>query len=654
MQEYSLYVCISSFIISICILPILLYLLNNKLKFKPKAIYNIYFVICIVLFIPLISIKFNKIEGVKNIQYNELNNMENISNSEELEETSRLGVHESSETKALNVEKLKTEELKTEELKIIKAKIENEKNENSINIKNDFIYWLYAWFPKIWLIISISILLYYYVIYKIYIIKLDVIEEKNIMIENIINTQKHNMKITKNIKYAFSNKINTPITIGIINKKIIIPKNFEILDYKYIMKHELFHLKNKDVEFKFMCVLLESIYFFNPIIKLLTKQINEIIELNCDYNILEKENDLYRKEYGNILLKQIENNGNRQYKLVTNFASSRRNIMDRFKNILNEKSRKKSITITCVFISFIIISVIAMIFIPNINIAATDNKIMQNDAHVEMFHIAEGNIVQTNEKSDNEKITSELVQNNKVEDNVNIVKQVQENNVIVNENDNDKKILANSVQNNKIEEKENTIKVIEGNIVKTNEKDNNDKIESEKVVNTVIDKTNNKEENTKEDKNIENNETYVEKVKNTEKTLENNNSVNTQKKVFPLNSTYRITTNFKEELQFSEGKIHNGIDYATKEGEKIFAVMSGKVISVGYKFDCGNFIILDHGNGIRTIYNHCSNVLKKQGEDVNAGDVIAKVGSTGMSTGPHLHFEVQKNGVPVNPITYLP
>ena len=245
---------------------------------------------------------------------------------------------------------------------------------NSINIENDYIYIVYNVVPKLWGSIACLIFIYNLLVYKIYIFKLNLIEEKNLKIEELLNIQKNKMNINKNIKYAFSDKITTPITIGIINKKIIIPKSFEINDYKYILKHEIFHIKNKDVEFKFFCVVLESIYFFNPIVKYLTKLINEIIELNCDYNILLNENNLFRKEYGNVLLRQIESRKEAQYKLIMSFASPRRKIMERFKNIIDEGARKKCFTILGVMSCLIIISLIVLAFIPNINVATTEKN----------------------------------------------------------------------------------------------------------------------------------------------------------------------------------------------------------------------------------------------------------------------------------------
>jgi murein DD-endopeptidase MepM/ murein hydrolase activator NlpD len=101
-------------------------------------------------------------------------------------------------------------------------------------------------------------------------------------------------------------------------------------------------------------------------------------------------------------------------------------------------------------------------------------------------------------------------------------------------------------------------------------------------------------------------------------------------------------------------KYHNGEDIAVQSGTAVHAADSGIVVVSGWEGGYGNYVAINHGNGISTGYGHNSRLLVHQGERVVKGQIIALSGSTGLSTGPHVHFEVRKNGVPVNPLPYLP
>lgn len=98
---------------------------------------------------------------------------------------------------------------------------------------------------------------------------------------------------------------------------------------------------------------------------------------------------------------------------------------------------------------------------------------------------------------------------------------------------------------------------------------------------------------------------------------------------------------------------HTGLDIATASGTPIAAAASGTVTFSGYKGSYGNLIVLSHGNGVQTYYGHCSKLYATTGQTVSQGETIAAVGSTGNSTGPHLHLEIRVNGVAYNPQNYL-
>lgn len=118
----------------------------------------------------------------------------------------------------------------------------------------------------------------------------------------------------------------------------------------------------------------------------------------------------------------------------------------------------------------------------------------------------------------------------------------------------------------------------------------------------------------------------------------------------PISGT--ITSRFGSISRVRSGA-HTGLDIAAPKGTNIAAAAAGTVIYSGDKGSLGYTIIISHGNGIETYYGHCSKLYAKVGQYVEQGEIIAAVGSTGNSTGPHLHLEVRVNGTPYNPQNYV-
>ncbi len=117
----------------------------------------------------------------------------------------------------------------------------------------------------------------------------------------------------------------------------------------------------------------------------------------------------------------------------------------------------------------------------------------------------------------------------------------------------------------------------------------------------------------------------------------------------------RLTSTFgNRKNPFGRGvRFHYGIDIANSIGTDIWAAGSGKVVFSGYKSGLGGTIIIEHNNEYTTVYGHNSKLLVNEGDNVEKGQVISKMGSTGRSTGSHLHFEIHKNGKPIDPLTVL-
>lgn len=124
---------------------------------------------------------------------------------------------------------------------------------------------------------------------------------------------------------------------------------------------------------------------------------------------------------------------------------------------------------------------------------------------------------------------------------------------------------------------------------------------------------------------------------------------------WPCPGSGRITSSFGKRNSPTKGAstMHNGIDIGAPSGTAIVAAASGEVVTASYSSSAGNYIMISHGGGVYTLYMHCSKLNVSEGQQVKAGQTIGKVGSTGVSTGPHLHFGIRANGGYVNPSKYV-
>ena len=124
---------------------------------------------------------------------------------------------------------------------------------------------------------------------------------------------------------------------------------------------------------------------------------------------------------------------------------------------------------------------------------------------------------------------------------------------------------------------------------------------------------------------------------------------------WPINGHYTVTSNYGMRTHPITGvyKLHTGVDISATIGDNFTAMANGIVVKAEYNSAYGNMVIIDHGGGVQTLYAHGSQIVAQVGQEVKAGDVVLKVGSTGYSTGPHAHFEVRINGNPVNPLDYV-
>ncbi|WP_157950017.1 M23 family metallopeptidase [Vallitalea okinawensis] len=123
--------------------------------------------------------------------------------------------------------------------------------------------------------------------------------------------------------------------------------------------------------------------------------------------------------------------------------------------------------------------------------------------------------------------------------------------------------------------------------------------------------------------------------------------------IYPTNGTITSYFGWRSSPSGWGSEYHEGIDMRNSYGADVYATGSGTVIDAGYSPSYGYYIVINHGYGIRTKYAHNSQLCVEAGDDVSRGDVIAKIGSTGYSTGPHIHYEIKVDGVAKNPLDFI-
>ena len=555
-------------IISLFIIPLLLFLSKNKHKYKLKNVYKIYMIIVLLLMLLITGIDFYSIKRI-------INKNATFSNND------------------VHVENMQSEII------LEKPEIIIEVNE-SINIRNNFLSDIYHFLPKIWITITILLLAYNLFMYinflsreKKYFCKV-YNKEIDFIISNICNI----LGLNK-VDYKFSDSITTPMVVGLFKKTIILPSDItSIENYDMVLKHEIIHIKNKDIECKFLLLFLRIVYWFNPIIYKFVEQIDEVLELRCDEIVLENQSQEYKIKYAQVLLNQIEFNRKQRYVFSMNFANKRGNIMRRFSNIVDKTKKKNVIGISCVTAGIIIVSSAIIFSIPSVNFAVFKENGLEE--------IENNTILET---------TNEEKVENIIEDNITYNTSIVENTTVE-----EKSIDNNEIaKNNIVEEKNNTT-------------------ESEPVLEET--NSNNIDTNT---------------VQNTPPLPENAKLIVTKKVVFTSKDfIYPIHGNVEITKKFTGMYNHTGTDFKVKDGQAICASSSGKVLYSGYKGSYGNLVIIEHENGFQTYYAHCSKLLVTVDEQVTTGQKIAESGATGNATGPCLHFEIRDaEGRYVDPEMYL-
>lgn len=308
--------------------------------------------------------------------------------------------------------------------------------------------------------------------------------------------------------------LSAPVLIGLIKPVLYIPDgDLSDKETEYIFKHELTHFKRKDLWYKHFSLVVCTVHWFNPIVYLILREIDECCEISCDCETVKNYTYTQKSEYMRLILRLLQNSLTNTNSFSLTMTGARRTIERRFRMIRKYNKKSKIITVISVFCAVILCGAAAY---------------------------ASGT-------------------------------------------------LSNGLLMRKLGTDENA---------------------------TV------------------NLETVLSKIGFT------NNGF--------LLPNGDITAPFGK---LPNGKIHTGIDYSGKKGDPVYAGADGTVSETKYSSSLGYYIIISHENEYTSLYAHLSEINVSEGDTVLRGQIIGKVGASGMATGPHLHFEIRKNGEAVNPVS---
>lgn len=361
-------------------------------------------------------------------------------------------------------------------------------------------------------------------------------EVKGLILSSIVDIDKDSFDIediemrtgvkSSRIRYCWSSYVTNPMIYGIINPIVIIPNNINkfmsIEEIKFIIFHEVYHYRRKDILVLLIADILKVVFWFNPLVWMAFNMMRNDIEVACDMNVVNKIGFSNRKAYGMTIIKMIENHSKTsKLSLGLGFLNYKSQVMRRIKMMNFDKKKQNK---------YIVPFVLVIIFSSFVFMTSADDGV-------------------------------------------------------------DSVSKSKSIENT--------------------------------VVNSIVN--------------------------------EENPEKNDFKVIWPLPGYSIISSGYGGSFHpvLKKESIHTGIDIPAPYESEIIAAYDGKVVLSEKLEGYGNTVILDHGNGYKTMYAHCESLSVVKDQNVKSSEVIAKVGSTGKSTGPHLHFEIRKNDEHVNPQEYI-
>lgn len=384
-----------------------------------------------------------------------------------------------------------------------------------------------------------------------------------------------------------SEYIGTPFTAGFLKPTIYLPAGLATNHEEMVIEHEKMHIRRRDYLIKAAAYMMTCLHWFNPFVWLSFYLLEADMEASCDEAVLRRIGYDRKKNYANALLSLGADHTMEIGRCPLAFGEN--NVKERIKNAIGLKKIKTWVAIVS---AILVVGVIALL---SVNHTGKNNT--ENDADIMQEQIEE-NIVEGD---------GELISQQAAEDNV--IKNIQE-----------PAAPDTSLQDAPDQDRNSITEVPQA----TDAADTQLEISSGETDDPAAVLLRNPEGN------------YVDVQILYGYPVADSTFITTYgTRVHPVDGTVRV---------------HSGIDFRADSGSDIYAAADGTVFETGYDTNCGNYIILSHSNGDMTYYMHCSELLAEVGQKVTRGEIIAKVGSTGMSTGAHLHFAVSHDGGYIEPV----
>ena len=430
---------------------------------------------------------------------------------------------------------------------------------------------------------------------------------------------------TKGDTIVISEKVSAPFVAGFWQPVIFLPEGLDKEEQRLIILHERIHIRRKDYLVKPVAFCAASIHWFNPLVWLAFYLMEQDMEASCDEAVLSKGGYEYKKLYARTLLRFAQVH---KKTMGSPIAFGENGTKLRIENIVKLKKVKNYVWIAGVAV----VLLTAVLLLVNDKestqadsvVTARAEKLPQEEELLQTDEAVSGDVAAEN--NDEPKAEEQTVAND-------------EDSTLAEIPDEQKKDAIKKEESLKQEEKKRIEEELEKLEAQEKEIEKLQLEEVEKQKQIILEELKEQAEAQKDE--------YLSILRN-EEGIYNEYGILYQNPV----AGAKIANGFGSRVHPISGEeiMHSGVDLAAEKGTEIVAAAKGKVYETGFDKTAGNYLILLHGNGEMTYYANCDTILVKEGTEVEMGEKIATVGSTGAATGAHLHFAISYRGSYIEPV----